>query len=101
MAGMELEQGSAGMVSWHGMTGHTMTCTGMEQRAKAGSSGAKGTPHPSPPYLGWLGGTLLRSGLGVAWPPFITALGCTGRRDVASDSPGSAHVASFPLITTH
>lgn len=30
MAGMKLEQGSAGLVSWHGMSRHTMTCTGME-----------------------------------------------------------------------
>lgn len=51
------------------------------------------------PGLAW--GTLQRSGLGVAWPLFITALGCTEQRDVASDSPGPAHVASFPLITTH
>lgn len=27
VAGMKLEQGSAGMVSWRGMSGHTMTCT--------------------------------------------------------------------------
>lgn len=30
VAGMKLEQGSAGLVSWDGMSGHTMTRTGME-----------------------------------------------------------------------
>lgn len=84
------EQGHAGLVSWHGISGHTVTCTG-----------AKGTPHPSPSYLGWLGGSLLHSGLEVAWLLFITALSCTEQGDVTSDSPSPAHVASFPLITTH
>lgn len=50
---------------------------------------AKGTPRPSPPYLGSGGSSMLR--LGGCRPLFITALG----------HPGPTHVALFPLVTTH
>lgn len=49
MARMKQEQGSAGLVSWHGTSGPTMTCSGTEQHAM----GPKG-PHIHH-HLTWAG----------------------------------------------
>lgn len=96
-AGMRLEQGSAGTVPWHGAARRG----GQRCSPHPCASRAKGTPRPSLPYLGQLGGLLGRSGAGAARPPFITVLSCTRWGDAAGERPGPTHVASFPLITTH
>lgn len=118
-AGTKLEQSSAGSrMAWHGMAGHGrprhtiaqhgMDWHGMAWHSTAGSAAhlslhTRGQGDPTSvtalPGLAW--GAPQRSGSGAAQPPFITAFSCTRRGDVASERPGPAHMASFPLITTH